>query len=157
MIKNTVIILFVLSLFWMFTYHLKSSVSIYNKSGGVIYLYKSTGVKNIEPDIEQAESSMRPIVINNDEHEKIILSWQDVILNNGQLYLGWKTSSQTDSLTNVSGGAIFDITKNVGYCSYNVYIGLARETIKPLKSILCFNKINISPKNKSLIGKEARE
>ncbi|MFY7222044.1 hypothetical protein [Enterobacter cloacae complex sp. IR5459] len=102
-------------------------------------------MKNIEPDIEQAESSMRPIVINNDEIEKIILSWQDVNLNNGRLYLGWKTNSQTDSLTNLSGGAIFDITKNVGYCSYNVYIGQERETIKPLKNILCFNKINTSP------------
>lgn len=157
MIKNTVVILFVLSLFLMFTYHLKPSVSIYNKSGDVIYLYKSTGVKNIEPDIEQTESSMRPIVINNDEHEKIILSWQDVNLNNGQLYLGWKTKSRKDSLTNVSGGAIFDIATDVGYCSYNVYIGLERETIKPQKGVLCFNKINITSENKILIGREAKK
>ncbi|MCG1031669.1 hypothetical protein J5S76_06715, partial [Bacillus amyloliquefaciens] len=70
MIKNTIITLFVLG-FFMLTCYLRPSVSIYNKSGDVIYLYKSTGVKNVEPDIEQAEGSMRPIVLNNNEHEKI--------------------------------------------------------------------------------------
>ncbi len=145
MIKNTVVIFFGLCFFVVFANCLKPSLNIYNKSGGVIYLYKGTGVKNVEPDIEQADSSMRPIVINNDEHEKIILSWQELDLNNGQLYLGWKTKNQKDSLTNVSGGAIFDINTDVGYCSYNVYIGLERETITPLRNVLCFNKINISP------------
>lgn len=145
MIKNTVIILFVLCCFAIFTYCLKPSVTIYNKSGGVVYLYKGTGVKNVEPDIDQAESSMRPVVINNNEHKKIILSWQDLKLNNGQLYLGWKTKSQKDSFSTVNGGQIFDITSDVGFCSYNVYLGQGRETIEPLKGILCFNKINISP------------
>lgn len=145
MIKNTVIILFVLCFFATFIYYLKPSVSIYNKSGNVIYLYKGTGVKNVEPDIEQAESSMRPIAINNDEHDKIILSWQDLNLNNGQLYLGWKTKSQKDSFTIVNGGKIFDITSDVGYCSYNVYIEKEREIIEPSKGFLCFNKIKISP------------
>lgn len=141
MIKNTVIFLFVLSLIFMFTFYLKPSVHIYNKSGNVIYLYKSTGVKNVEPDIENAERSMRPIVINNNEHEKINLSWQDLYLNNGQLYLGWKVKSQKESFSNVNGGKIFDITTDIGYCSYSVYLGKEKETIEPLKGILCFKKI----------------
>lgn len=145
MIKNTVIILFVLCCFAIFTYYLKPSVNIYNKSGDVVYLYKGTGVKNVEPDIEQAESSMRPVVINNDEHEKIILSWQELNLDNGQLYLGWKTKSYNNSFATVSGGKIFDITSDVGYCSYNVYIGLEKETVEPLKGVLCFKKINMPP------------
>lgn len=83
-------------------------------------------------------------MINNDEHEKIILSWQEVNLNNGQLYLGWKTQNQKESFSTVNGGKIFDIKTDVGYCSYSVYIEKERETIKPLKGALCFNKIYIS-------------
>lgn len=145
MIKNTVIFLFVLSLIFMFTLYLKPSVHIYNKSGSVIYLYKSTGVKNVEPDIENAERSMRPIVINNNEHEKINLSWQDLYLNNSQLYLGWKVKSQKESFSNLNGGKIFDITTDVGCCSYSVCFGKEKETIEPLKGILCFKKIYVSP------------
>lgn len=146
MIKNTVIILFVLCFFYMLTYYLKPSVTIYNNSGDIIYLYKSIGVRNVEPEIEQAESAMRPIVITNNEHEKIILSWQDFNLNNGQLYLGWRNKNQKGSFATVSGGGVFDITSDVGYCSYNVSIEQGRETIEPLKGVLCFNKINLSPR-----------
>lgn len=145
MIKYTVIILCLLGLFFMFTYYLKPSVSIYNKSGDVIYLYKGTGVRNVEPDIEQAESSMRPIVIGNDEYEKIILSWQDLNLNNGQLYLGWKTKSQKEPFATVNGGKVFDITPNIGFCSYSVYIGKERNIVEPLKDAQCFNKIHLAP------------
>ncbi|ELV2845539.1 hypothetical protein QNZ47_004350 [Enterobacter cloacae] len=141
MMKKTIITLFVLTFFFMFTCYLRPAVSIYNKSGDVVYLYKSTGVKNVEPDIEQAESSMRPIVLNNDEHEKIILSWQDLNLNHGQLYLGWKTKSQKESFHAVNGGKVFDIATDVGYCSYSVYLGKGRETFEPLKGVLCFKKI----------------
>lgn len=145
MIKYTVIILCLLGLFFMFTYYLKPSVSIYNKSGDVIYLYKGTGVRNVEPDIEQAESSMRPIVIGNDEYEKIILSWQDLNLNNGQLYLGWKTKSQKEPFATVNGGKVFDITTDIGFCSYSVYIGKERNIVEPLKDAQCFNKIHLAP------------
>ncbi|WP_236654024.1 hypothetical protein, partial [Enterobacter hormaechei] len=34
---------------------------------------------------EQAEISMRPVVISNDEHEQIILSWHDLDLNNANV------------------------------------------------------------------------
>lgn len=145
MIKNTVVILFVLCCFVIFANYLKPSVSIYNNSGDVVYLYKGTGVKKVEPDIEQAENSMRPVLINNDGHEEIILSWQDLNLNNGQLYLGWNTKNQEGSAAIVSGGRIFDITSDVGYCSYNVYIGHESETIEPLKGVMCFKKLNVSP------------
>ncbi|MCK1970526.1 hypothetical protein MT962_004426 [Franconibacter sp. IITDAS19] len=102
-------------------------------------------MKNVEPDIEQAENSMRPVLINNDGHEEIILSWQVLNLNNGQLYLGWNTKNQKGSAAIVSGGTIFDITSDVGYCSYNVYIGHESETIEPLKGVMCFKKLNVSP------------
>ncbi|MCG1031147.1 hypothetical protein J5S76_04030, partial [Bacillus amyloliquefaciens] len=76
--------------------------------------------------------------------EKIILSWQDLNLNHGQLYLGWKAISQKESFDAVNGGKIFDITTNVGYCSYRLYLGKERETFEPLKGILCFKKLYMS-------------
>lgn len=145
MIKKTAVILFALCCLIVFSYYLKPSVSVYNNSGDVVYLYKGTGEKNVEPDIEQAGSSMRPVLISNDEHEKVILSWQDLNLNNGQLYLGWSTKNHEGSSATVSGGRVFDITSDVGYCSYNVYVGHESETIEPWKGIICFKKINISP------------
>lgn len=145
MIKIIAVILFLFFCFFMLGDFIKPSVSIYNNSGDVVYLYKATGEKNVEPDIEQAESSMRPLLINNNEYKDVVLSWRDLNLNNGQLYLGWNTKNHKDSASFVSGGGIFDITSDVGYCAYNVRIGHEGETIKPLKGIMCFKKLNFSP------------
>jgi len=145
MIKNTVVIIFVLCFFVMLADYLKPSVTVYNNSGSAVFLYKGTGEKNVEPDIEQAESSMKPVLINNDKHKKVILSWVDLYLINGQLYLGWNAKKKKGSVDFVSSGRVFDITSGVGYCSYNVYIGRGSETIKSLKGILCLKKLSISP------------
>lgn len=145
MIKITAVIFFVLCLFLMFSDYLKPSVTIYNNSGDIVFLYKGTGEKNVEPDIEQAESSMRAVLINNDEHKEVVLSWGDLNLSNAQLYLGWNAKKLINSVAIVSGGRVFDITSGGGYCSYNVYIGRESETIKPLRGVLCLKKLSVVP------------
>lgn len=145
MIKITAVIFFVISFFFMFADYLKPSVTIYNNSGDIVFLYKGTGEKNVEPDIEQAESSMRAVLINNDEHKEVVLSWVDLNLSNAQLYLGWNAKKMKDSVDIVSGGRVFDITSG-GYCSYNVYIGRESETIKPLRGVMCLKKLSVVPK-----------
>jgi len=142
--KTFIATILLLGLFIVLSNYVKPYVVIYNKSEGVLRLYHSTGVKDVEPDIEQAEKAMKPLSIDAGGYEKVVLSWEDVKLVDGQLYLGWKFESSKNSRFKRGDGVVFNIMPNFGACSYEVYIENERDVIKALNDGFCLGKLNYS-------------
>jgi len=147
--KKLLFIIFLsLGLLMMLSLYFKPSIVVYNNSRNIVYLYKSTGIKNTEPDIEQAEEAMRPTIIKTGDYEKIILSWRDLKLVNGKVYLGWKAMNHTQSISRRSSGIVFDISSDLGECTYEIHIENEQDIARPLERVFCFGGIS-TPVNRN--------
>lgn len=120
----------------------KPSVTIHNNTDYVLYLYKSIGEKNVDPDAEEADEAMRAITIKRGESMQITLPLKGLQLANGQLYFGWSIGSRNESLAKGNGGIIFNITNNNGHCSFNMNIDNKGHNISPGARSFCLTSLS---------------
>lgn len=141
-IKFTLVSIFFLMV-TLISYAAKPVITIVNKTDKTVLFYRSSGEKDVEPDIEQVEEAMKSTAIYSGGFKKIILTWRDLMLQEGRFYLGWEIvnggrGAQRD------GGFIFDINSGTGICSYKIIIENEFDLLKESNGMFCFGKIKVT-------------
>ncbi|MBB3303938.1 MULTISPECIES: hypothetical protein [unclassified Enterobacter] len=120
----------------------KPSVSVYNQTDDVVYLFSGVSQDGVEPEIEEVTAMMRPVRINIGETAHIRLAYSDLYKPNRVISLGWYRGKRDEWSYRNSGYNTFNITTKPGVCSVTIIIKKDEATIRPDRTIFCYKYLN---------------